>query len=144
MALLSFIKDAGERLFDSQGADGWADRLKRHIDATGLDTASVSVKVSGDTVLVSGTTSDPEAAVKVIVALGNVQGVAAVDFESLQPGIEEFRFHDAVSGDNLWKIAEKYFGDGTQNTAIFDANKPMLSTPDRIYPGQKLVIPSLA
>ncbi len=52
----------------------------------------------------------------------------------------ESQFHTVVSGDNLWKIAEKYYGNGAKNDVIFEANKPMLKSPDKIYPGQVLRI----
>lgn len=47
------------------------------------------------------------------------------------------------SGDSLWKIAEAQYGDGSKYTKIFEANRPMLEDPDKIYPGQELVIPKL-
>ena len=49
-------------------------------------------------------------------------------------------------GDNLWKIAETHYGKGkgAKHTIIFDANRPMLSHPDKIYPGQVLRIPDVA
>jgi nucleoid-associated protein YgaU len=50
-----------------------------------------------------------------------------------------------VSGDTLWKIAETNYGHGNggKYDAIFQANRPMLSNPDRIYPGQVLRVPPL-
>ncbi|CFN74058.1 LysM domain/BON superfamily protein [Bordetella pertussis] len=49
-------------------------------------------------------------------------------------------------GDTLWKIAEANYGKGkgAKYPTIFEANKPMLSDPDKIYPGQVLRIPPLA
>ncbi len=47
------------------------------------------------------------------------------------------------SGDTLWKIAEQHYGDGSKYTKIFEANRPMLEDPDKIYPGQELVIPKI-
>jgi Uncharacterized protein containing LysM domain len=47
--------------------------------------------------------------------------------------------YTVVSGDNLWNIARKYYGDGNRYTEIARANN--LSNPSLIYPGQKLVIP---
>jgi nucleoid-associated protein YgaU len=47
-----------------------------------------------------------------------------------------------VSGDNLSKIAKKFYGDANKYPVIFEANKPMLSHPDKIYPGQMLRIPA--
>ncbi|KVZ04874.1 peptidoglycan-binding protein LysM [Burkholderia stagnalis] len=156
MGLLSFIKEAGEKLLshaDAQAAEDpnaanqtAADAIKHYIDTQGLDTSNLTVAFDGAsrTVTLSGSVADLDTKAKVKVAAGNVQGVAGVNDDDLQPDDPEVQYHDVVSGDNLWKIAEKYYGDGTKNTAIFEANKPMLSSPDRIYPGQKLVIPPQA
>ena len=48
-----------------------------------------------------------------------------------------------VSGDTLSAISKKYYGDANKYNVIFEANKPMLSDPNKIYPGQKLRIPAL-
>ena len=47
------------------------------------------------------------------------------------------------SGDTLWSIAENAYGDGSKYSKIFDANHELLEQPDRIFPGQKLLIPDL-
>ena len=47
------------------------------------------------------------------------------------------------SGDTLWSIAETAYGDGSKYSKIFDANTDLLEQPDRIFPGQKLLIPDL-
>lgn len=44
-------------------------------------------------------------------------------------------------GDTLWKIAARAYGDGSKYQRIFEANRPMLSHPDKIYPGQTLRVP---
>jgi len=51
------------------------------------------------------------------------------------------QWHEVKKGENLWKIAEHYYGDGTLYTKIFEANKDVLDDPDRIKVGQKLRIP---
>lgn len=53
------------------------------------------------------------------------------------------RTYTVKSGDTLWKIAQQMYGDGSKYPVIFEANTPMLEDPDRIYPGQELVIPDL-
>ena len=54
----------------------------------------------------------------------------------------EAQYHDVVGGDTLSAIAKKFYGDASTYPKIFEANKPMLSDPDKIYPGQKLRIPA--
>jgi nucleoid-associated protein YgaU len=49
--------------------------------------------------------------------------------------------HVVVSGDTLSKIAQKYYGDASLYTKIFQANRDVLSDPNKISPGQKLRIP---
>jgi nucleoid-associated protein YgaU len=46
-----------------------------------------------------------------------------------------------VSGDTLSKISKANYGDPNKYMTIFEANKPMLSDPNKIYPGQVLRIP---
>ena len=46
------------------------------------------------------------------------------------------------SGDTLSKISKEFYGDANKYNQIFEANKPMLSDPDKIYPGQVLRIPA--
>ena len=53
------------------------------------------------------------------------------------------RFHTVISGDTLGKIAKKYYGNPMKYPIIFEANQPMLTDPDKIYPGQVLRIPHL-
>ena len=51
------------------------------------------------------------------------------------------RWHDVVSGDTLSKLAARYYGDGRQYMKIFEANRDVLTDPDRIRIGQRLRIP---
>jgi nucleoid-associated protein YgaU len=73
---------------------------------------------------------------KVILAVGNVEGVATVEAEA-----DENMFHTVEKGDTLSAIAKKTLGSANRYMEIFEANKPMLSHPDKIYPGQMLRIP---
>lgn len=51
--------------------------------------------------------------------------------------------YTVVSGDCLWNIAKKYYGDGSKYTLIYNANKDTVgSNPNLIYPGQVLTIPA--
>jgi len=55
---------------------------------------------------------------------------------------EKFRFYTVASGDSLGSIAIKFYGDFDRYTAIYEANRQILSSPDRIRRGQRLVIPT--
>ena len=79
---------------------------------------------------------------KILLALGNVEGVAEVDDTiSVIVPAPEAKLHTVVSGDTLSKIAKTYYGNANDYNRIFEANKPMLSHPDKIYVGQVLRIP---
>ncbi|MBX7435292.1 LysM peptidoglycan-binding domain-containing protein [Mycobacterium sp. Y57] len=49
------------------------------------------------------------------------------------------RTYTVVSGDTLWAIAERFYGDGAQYQRIADASG--VANPDLIHPGQVLTIP---
>jgi nucleoid-associated protein YgaU len=51
------------------------------------------------------------------------------------------RTYTVPSGDTLSKISKQFYNDANQWQRIFDANRDILSNPDRISPGQKLRIP---
>lgn len=44
-------------------------------------------------------------------------------------------------GDTLWKISEEHLGAGSKYMEIFEANRDLLDDPNKIFPGQELVIP---
>lgn len=101
------------------------------------------VEVKGDTVTLKGTVPDQETLEKIVLSSGNVEGVAEVDATAVTvaaPG-EVSVFHTVKKGDTLSKIAKVYLADAMKYPVIFEANKPMLTDPDLIYPGQSLRIP---
>jgi nucleoid-associated protein YgaU len=145
MGIFDFIKAAGERLGLGGGDKApSADDLKSAVAKHGLQAEGLDVQVEGDTVRVSGKAADQETKEKIVLALGNVTGVAKVE-ESISTGTagEEAKFYTVKSGDTLSAIAKAQYGDANKYMAIFEANKPMLSDPNKIYPGQVLRIPPL-
>jgi nucleoid-associated protein YgaU len=139
MGLWSFVKSAGRKL-TGQDDLPTAAILEKEVADLGLDTKGAEIKVDGDKVVVSGGDMTQEEREKVILAVGNVEGVSAVEADTA----DEPMFHTVVKGDTLWAIAEKTLGNGSKYNAIFEANRPMLSHPDKIYPGQVLRIPAEA
>jgi len=145
MGLFSFVKAAGEMLGIGGGKqEAEAEALKKQVADLGLAGEDLKVTLEGDKVKVSGKAADQETKEKIVLALGNVAGVSQVEESIVTPEAKpEAKFHTVVKGDTLWKIAQTHYGNGANYTAIFEANKPMLKDPDKIYPGQVLRIPAL-
>ncbi len=160
MGLFSFIKDAGEKLFGAkevaQAAASNApnvaelnkqagDAIKAYIEKQNLGLSGLDVTFDGasGTVTLVGIAPDQESAEKAGLAAGNVAAVSSVNNDLQYPAGTASQYHDVVSGDTLSAIAKKYYGDANKYMTIFEANKPMLSDPNKIYPGQKLRIPAL-
>lgn len=140
MGLWSFVKDSGKKLFGGGDEEPKKEALEKEIADLGLDASGVEISVEGDTVKIAGDAANDEVKEKLILAVGNVDGVAAVE-DNTSGGGSEPVFHTVVKGDTLWAIAEKTMGNGAKYQEIFEANKPMLTHPDKIYPGQMLRIP---
>ena len=142
MGLWSFVKDAGSSLFGSKAEAATlpqAEAVKADMEKMGLDTKGVEIKVDGDKVTVEGRAVSPEMKEKIILAAGNIQGVATVEAES---DAAEPVFYTVKKGDTLSAIAQHTLGKASLYPSIFEANKPMLSHPDKIYPGKMLRIPA--
>lgn len=146
MGLFNFFKSVGQKVGIGEAAPQ-AEDLKKNLDAHKLGTEGVEVAVVNDKVVLKGQVKDQATLEKAVLAVGNAQGVASVDtsgltVEKIEP---ESVFYTVKSGDNLWKIAEAQYGkgQGDKNNLIFEANRPLLISPDKIYPGQVLRIPPL-
>lgn len=144
MSLFAFVKDAGVKLWESlvgQEAQA-AESLKEHVAKVGLGNPNIEVSVEGDKVIARGEVASQEEKEKILLALGNVAGVSEVDDQiSVTMPAPEARFVTVKKGDTLSAIAKAEYGNGNAYMKIFEANKPMLSHPDKIYPGQVLRIP---
>ncbi len=163
MGMLSFIKEAGEKLFgkgkaqeamtaaqadpssaDKQKAanDAAADAIMAYIESQGLKATGLTVTFDGSTATVYGVADNQATKEKIVLCCGNVQGVASVnDQMTVDQSAPEAQYYTVVKGDNLSKISRQYYGDPNKYNKIFEANKPMLKSPDLIYPGQVLRIP---
>jgi nucleoid-associated protein YgaU len=93
-------------------------------------------------VTVSGLAADQQTKEKILLCCGNVAGVAKVNDElRVAEPADAAKYYTVVKGDTLSKIAKEFYGDANAYPKIFEANKPMLGHPDKIYPGQTLRIP---
>ncbi len=166
MGMMSFLKDAGEKLFgkdEVKQAEQAAAKapsaetvaalsaaagksIVDYVAAQGLKVDGLDIGFDGATraVTVAGSVADQATKEKVLLCCGNVKGVATVnDLLVVNNPEPEAKWHTVVSGDNLSKIAKAFYGDANKYPVIFEANRPMLSHPDKIYPGQMLRIPPL-
>ncbi|NLJ63651.1 MAG: peptidoglycan-binding protein LysM [Alcaligenaceae bacterium] len=147
MSVFSFLKNVGAKILGSSDTTpATSDELKKELAKHQLDAEGIEVQVDGDKVTVTGPAASTEQAEKIVLALGNTMGVSSVEnkLDVAQPAAEA-RMYTVKSGDTLWKIAEEMYGkgNGAKYNVIFEANTPMLSHPDKIYPGQVLRIPEL-
>ena len=138
MGLFDFWKSSGKKV--AKGDDGGPSHaaLRKEVEDLGIAGGSIDLKVDGDKVTVGGEGLSAEDREKVILAVGNVDGVAQVEAEGVE---DDGQFVTVEKGDTLWAISERTLGKGSRYKEIFEANRPMLSDPDKIYPGQKLRIP---
>lgn len=164
MGLFSFIKDAGAKVFGigkttaeeayEKAADAVAAKLNREtaaannlketINDLGLEVENLNIHISDDQATISGAAYNQATKEKVVLVVGNSNGIATVDDQMTVENPEpEAQFHTVISGDTLGKIAKNYYGNAMKYPVIFEANKPMLKNPDLIYPGQVLRIPAL-
>ena len=184
MGLFSFLKKAGAKVFkkkeevvkpDTPEVDMEAlinEQKARSLETLAanmqLDVSDLDITVDGDVVTIYGNANTQADKEKLILLLGNVEGISAVDdylnvlnpdedctpTDSYDPEINTnenarfenggSQFHTVVKGDTLGKIAKVYYGNAMKYPVIFEANKPMLKDPDKIYPGQVLRIPAIA
>jgi nucleoid-associated protein YgaU len=164
MGLFSFIKNAGAKIFGSlkntkgKSAVVTADKereeeleneqaaqkLKATIHDLDLKADNLNIQIEGDMATISGKAIDQSTREKIILVVGNVEGIAKVDdnmeVENKEP---EAVFHTVEIGETLGKIAQQHYGSASKYPEIFEANKPMLTDPNKIYPGQVLRIPVL-
>ncbi|KIQ33755.1 peptidoglycan-binding protein LysM [Pseudomonas viridiflava] len=148
MSIWSFVKEAGEKILDAitPGNANADEVLKDHISKVGLGNPNIQTEVDGGTVIVKGEVASQEEKEKILVTLGNIEGVEKVDDQmtvaSSAPAATESKFYEVKKGDTLSAISKAMYGDANKYQKIFDANKPMLKDVNKIYPGQKLRIPS--
>jgi nucleoid-associated protein YgaU len=167
MGLFSFVKSIGEKI---SGGKIDPASLGSHVRALGLPVEKLLLSVSEDreTVDVFGYVPDLAAKEKLILAIGNLDGVGkvndhirigtppalvnvtavpttvaeAVAAAPVEPEVVPTSvFYTVGKGDTLSKIAKEHYGNANAYHAIFEANKPMLTHPDKIFPGQVLRIP---
>lgn len=159
MGLFDFVKKAGMKIFGVEAQEQKAEAplpagprknpalaaaLTKFVKDLGLEVENLAIEVEEDLATVSGKVASQSTQEKVVLAVGNVEGIGRVDdrlvVEAPEPPAV---FYTVKSGDTLSKISKQHYGSANKYMVIFEANKPMLKDPDKIYPGQVLRIPPL-
>lgn len=149
MGIFDFVKEAGEKLFGGKEARAEAkqeteEALVKHVHDIGLKVDDFVVDFNDGVAMITGKTISQEEKEKIVILVGNTKGVARVDDRlRVEKPAPEAVFYTVKRGDTLSKIAREQYGNAGKYMVIFEANKPMLKDPDRIYPGQALRIPPL-
>lgn len=146
MGLFDFVKDVGRQLFDTDAEA--ADNIKQHLEVKTTGLSNLEVEFDDGVVTVCGDCTNAAVREQAILIAGNVQGVTKVvadDLNAPEPKPEEpeekAEVYEIVSGDTLGGIAKKYYGSASKYMKIFEANREIISDPNKIYPGQKIRIP---
>ena len=123
-----------------------------NIRESGVNIEDLTVTVDGEKVTLGGKVKTQESCEKLTLVAGNQYGIGSVDCQlevinpepepGPEPGPEpESTFYTVKPGDTLSKIAKQFYGSSSKYPVIFEANKPMLTDPNKIYVGQNLRIP---
>lgn len=164
MSVFSFAKNIGDKIFNRNkkeeaapaaaptatpvaepSAQEIANLLLKRIQEQNVAIEGLKVSYNGDTdtVTLTGTAKTQADRERARLAAGNVQHVeTVVDDIVVETAEPESRFYTVQSGDTLSKIAKEMYGNANEYNKIFEANRPMLSHPDKIYVGQVLRIPA--
>ncbi|MDH3647006.1 MAG: LysM peptidoglycan-binding domain-containing protein [Gammaproteobacteria bacterium] len=166
MSLLGFVKDIGRRVLNRD--ESAAKKITEMIEAKNPGVKHLGVELDGGIATLRGHCESGEAHQALVKMVRGIEGVLDVDASDLsfdktkpaevsvaaaaaavagggdrgQSGAEPKTEHYVVqSGDTLSKLAKKYYGDAMQYPKIFEANRDILSDPNKINVGQKLRIP---
>lgn len=149
MGIFDFVKDVGDKMFGGKEATAAAKKeteeaLVSQVQKMGLKVDNLSIDFNDDVATIRGQASSQEEREKVVLIIGNTKGVGKVDDQmNVAAPAPEAVLYSVKSGDTLSKIAKEHYGNAGKYMVIFEANKPMLKDPNKIYPGQVLRIPPL-
>jgi len=152
MGLIDFVMGAGDKLFGPKESDQERSaKLENQVRRMGLSVEMLRIDVKGEQATVNGKVQTQADREKIVLTVGNTTGIGKVDDrlelvvkKAEAPKEPEAMYYTVVKGDSLSKIAKVQYGDAKKYPVIFEANKPMLKDPDKIYPGQVLRIPPVA
>ena len=146
MGLFDFAKEVGRQIFDTDAEA--ADNIRQHLEVKMSGLKNLDVQFDDGVATISGECAYAADRNMVALIAGDIKGVESVNIDNLtapEPPPEEVAaepvYHVVESGDTLGHIAKRYLGKASAYMEIFEANRALLDDPNKIYPGQKLLIP---
>jgi nucleoid-associated protein YgaU len=146
VGVLDFARVVGRRIFDTDAEA--ADNIKQHLEIKTSGIKNIDVKFDDGVATICGECVNKATRDNAILMVGNIKGVEKVISDDLTyppPPPEEPEPEDTIytikSGDTLGAIAKEFYGKSAAYMKIFEANKDIISDPNKIYPGQKIRIP---
>ncbi len=150
MGLFDFVKDVGRQVFDTDSEA--ADNIKQHLDIKTSGIKNLEVEFDDGVATICGDCTNAAVRESAILIAGNIQGVEKIVADDLRAPApkpeapveeaESAEIYEIVSGDTLGAIAKRFYGNASKYMTIFEANRDILSDPNKIYPGQKIRIPA--
>jgi LysM repeat protein len=157
MGLFDFVASAGDKIFGSDDKkedittvspervnELREQRISQMLKDADIEIDHLKITADGELVTLEGNIKHQQDSEKATLVAGNQYGISRVDnrleVESAEP---QAAFYTVKSGDTLSKIAKEHYGSANKYMVIFEANKPMLADPNKIYPGQTLRIPAI-
>ena len=150
MGFLDFARDVGRQIFDTD--DEAADNIRQHLEIKMSGIRNLEVDFDDGVATIRGECTSANDRELAALIVGNVKGVETVNIDGLtapEPAPEQAEaappeptYHVVEPGDTLGHIANRYLGKSSAYMKIFEAHRALLDDPNKIYPGQKLLIPS--
>ena len=147
MGLFDFVKDVGRQVFNTDSEA--ADNIKQHLEIKTSGISNLDVKFDDGVATICGDCKNEAVRDSAILIAGNIQGVEKVVADDLkapapkpEEPVEKVEFYEIVSGDTLGGIAKRHYGSASKYMKIFEANRDIISDPNKIYPGQKIRLPA--
>ncbi len=143
MGLFDFARNIGNKVFGNE--EEAPEKIKAHIEEDNPGIKDLEVTVEEGVATIKGEAESASALEKAILMAGNAMGIEEVRADEVvaPPADYEVQYYEIEKGDSLWKVAEKFYGDGSKYKMIFEENREVIKDPDLIFPGQKIRIPAL-
>ena len=147
MGIFSFNKDSGAKSTEMSD-DARAKFMEEIIKKYNFKIENLEIKVQSEKASVWGNVEENSIKEKIVLGIGNIKGISEVEDHievaaNDKKTVQESKLYTVEKGDSLSKISKAVYGDAMKYNLIFEANKPMLKDPNKIYPGQVLRIPNI-